>query len=125
MNISDLLKKYDIATPRCGAFCGDGWVPLIESLIVDLIALGWDKRLAQVKEKLGSLRFYVDDFQLSQATQEAIHLRIQEAEDRSCFLCETCGEPGKLQGNYWLKTGCAKCSGIKEKTEKDVNHEKQ
>lgn len=126
MNIGDLLKKYDIATPRCGAWCGDGWVPLIESLIIDLIALGWNRKLDQVKEKFGSLRFYIDDSELSQATREVVYQRIAEAEDRSCSVCETCGEPGKIHGSYWLKTVCPGCSGKKqEQTEKDKNYGKQ
>jgi replicative DNA helicase Mcm len=32
---------------------GEGWYPIIKELIVDLIALGWDKQTCQVKEKFG------------------------------------------------------------------------
>jgi len=34
------------------------WEPHIEKLIQDLIELGWDKNLHQVKVKFGGLRFY-------------------------------------------------------------------
>lgn len=125
MNISDLLAKYDISTPRCGAHCGDGWVPLIESLIIDLIALGWDKKLSQVKEKFGGLRFYIDESGLSRATMEVVTERIREAEDKSMTVCETCGEPGSPHGSYWLKTVCPECSGKKEQLEKERQNVKQ
>lgn len=41
--------------------CPSARLPVVEALVVELIALGWDRQLAQVKEKLGGLRFYVDD----------------------------------------------------------------
>ena len=40
--------------------CGNGWYPLIKDLITDLIELGWDKQVCQVKEKFGALRFYIN-----------------------------------------------------------------
>ena len=36
-----------------------GWYPLIKNLIDELITLGWDKKVTQVKEKFGGLRFYI------------------------------------------------------------------
>ena len=38
-----------------------GWFPLIKDLITDLIELGWNKEVCQVKEKFGGLRFYIND----------------------------------------------------------------
>lgn len=117
MKLSDLLKKYDIPEPRIGGSCGDGWIPLVESLIIDLLALGWDKRVDQIKEKFGGLRFYIDETELSQSVREVVRERIREAEDMSFKVCETCGDPGSLHGTYWIKTVCGPCSGNKEKTE--------
>lgn len=54
----DLLKKYEIPSPPCGAQIPEEWIPLVESLIVDLLAMGWDRDLQQVKSKFGGLRFY-------------------------------------------------------------------
>ena len=35
-----------------------GWYPLIKNLINELINLGWDKQVTQVKEKFGALCMY-------------------------------------------------------------------
>lgn len=105
MKIKELLQKYEIKNPSCGAYCGDGWVPLIESLIVDLIAFGWDKQLGQVKEKFGGLRFYLDG-----ETTDDINKRISEAESQSFKVCEACGNPGSDKGSTaWISTLCDDC----------------
>lgn len=61
MTLHEVLRKHGIDpdTVWCGAYAPDGWVPLIDELITDLIAMGWDKDLRQVKSKFGGLRFYV------------------------------------------------------------------
>jgi hypothetical protein len=38
---------------------GEGWINILDRLAEDLVAMGWDRRLDQVKEKFGRLRFYV------------------------------------------------------------------
>ena len=96
----ELLKKYEIPYPRCGAGVGDGWLPLLERLIVDLIALGWNKECAQIKEKFGGLRFYLD------YTSPALDARIDQAETESLRTCEVCGAPGKRGGSGWISTRC-------------------
>ena len=68
---------------------GPGWLPLLNRLAADLVALGWDRDLHQVKEKFGTLRFYVG------LSTEAIDARIAEAEAESARTCETCGGPGE------------------------------
>jgi hypothetical protein len=82
---------------------GYGWYPLIKDLISDLIELGWNKEVCQVKEKFGGLRFYIND-----ATDE-VHNRIREAENLSYNTCETCGEEGELRTDIgWYTTYCNK-----------------
>ena len=54
----------------------------------------------QVKEKFGSLRFYIEG-----GTDED-YAAIDLAESVSVRTCEVCGSPGKLRGNHWLKTLC-------------------
>ncbi|EKF73811.1 hypothetical protein A11A3_11398, partial [Alcanivorax hongdengensis A-11-3] len=81
-----IFAQWQLSTPSCG----DGWFPLIDSLCrclqfhtdhgdgPQIVAL-------QIKEKLGSLRFYChqsDDFQ-----QGIITLAVQLSEQ----LCKTCG----------------------------------
>lgn len=81
--------------------CDLGWYPLLKDLIVDLIELGWDKQICQVKEKFGGLRFYINE------GSEEIHKRIREAEDLSYQTCEVTGKPGLLRQNLgWWVTLC-------------------
>ena len=81
--------------------CNEGWYPLIQKLIEDLVALGWDKQVTQVKEKFGGLRFYVNS-----CTTEMLD-RILEAEKESYSICEDCGEPGELRKDLgWYFTLC-------------------
>jgi hypothetical protein len=76
---------------------------LIKDLITDLIELGWNKEVCQVKEKFGGLSFYIND-----ATDE-VHNRIIEAGNLSYKTCETCGEEGKLRTDIgWHTTYCNK-----------------
>ena len=80
---------------------GSGWFPLIKDLITDLIELGWNKEVCQVKEKFGGLRFYINA-----ATSEA-HKRISQAEIESMNICEVTGKPGKLRTDIrWYRTLC-------------------
>lgn len=82
---------------------GDGWIPILDRLAEDLIRMGWDRDLRQVKEKFGTLRFYVGDH-----TEEMSH-RIFQAEEESGVTCEECGKPGEVDGPGWLKCLCAEC----------------
>lgn len=107
--------------PMFGFECGDGWFQLIWNLCEDLEKMdqeNFDKlpeevkakslleqneiRLCvdQVKEKFGSLRFYI-----SSGTEE-MYDRINKAEEDSTTICETCGKPGKLRREGWFYTAC-------------------
>ncbi len=105
-----------------GIECDDGWFVIINTLcdkIVNLVeshnanidfeiektGSSSDVRMSfpsvvQVKEKFGSLRFYVD------GGTETIYELIGLAENMSGYICEKCGNSGSLQGNGWLKTLC-------------------
>lgn len=78
----------------------DGWLGIIKRLIEDLIELGWDKEICQVKEKFGGLRFYIN------TGSEEIWQRIQLAESASYITCENCGELGQVRGDGWITTLC-------------------
>jgi hypothetical protein len=83
-------------------FCevGEGWQSLVTNLVEDLIDLGWDRSVAQVKEKFGGLRFYIGE------GSDAVHSRIEEAESLSLRICEFCGRPGTPSGRSWVVTRC-------------------
>lgn len=91
-----------------GFECGDGWADLLVELCEkiqqylntlpkdvanDIVAL-------QVKEKYGTLRFYVAYY------DETVEAFIQEAEQKSSCICEQCGKPGKVRGSRWYYTAC-------------------
>ena len=83
----NLLVKYQIQPPLCGFSIPKGWIPLVDKLIADLLAIGWDGDIQQGKEKFGGLRFYV-----GKVTPEQ-HALIQKAEALSYDVCDECGLP--------------------------------
>ena len=92
--------------------CGKGWYPLLEELSDKIDAMFRDKypkemkdfQVLQVKEKFGTLRYYV-----SSAPDEIYDL-IHEYEDKSDTTCELCGKTGKLtERHMWLQTLCEEC----------------
>lgn len=87
---------------------GPGWVPLLLELTGKLFFLGWDGKLAQVKEKFGTLRFYFANNIPGIAGEIAWDL-VAHAEMLSEQTCEACGGYGKLRGVGWLKTRCDEC----------------
>jgi hypothetical protein len=112
MNAENTQKLIDAAPHLYGsAFyfeCGDGWFDLLmeasiklenqilsypESIRQDIVA-------NQVKEKYGSLRFYISYY-----TEELDEI-IDSAEKKSACVCETCGAPGKIRGSSWLYCAC-------------------
>lgn len=68
--------------------------------------------LAQVKEKFGTMRFYVDG-----GTPE-MHNYIQFAEAMTSRTCEVCGDRGKSRTGGWVRVLCDKHS--REQDEKDI-----
>lgn len=104
--LEELLTKYDVPHPEGGSWLPLGWGAIVDNLIEDLIALGWDKGLLQVKEKFGGLRFYI-----TQSDTE-LHERIRKAMDASRQTCTTCGEPGIPRSiqSTWIETTCQRHS---------------
>ncbi|HZD53321.1 MAG TPA: hypothetical protein VE175_09750 [Woeseiaceae bacterium] len=95
-----------------GFECDDGWFDLLDTLCAQLANLkpaSGDGDLppltaVQVKEKFGTLRFYVGP-----CSDEALAL-IDFAEAMSSKICETCGNRGRTRGTSWLKTLCDPCA---------------
>ena len=90
---------------------GPGWLPLFTELceyIESLIQKDPENVFIwrQVKEKFGSLRAYYD-FRGSDEVRILIHKAIDEAEVKSCSVCEVCGDPGhEAAPRGWIKTLC-------------------
>ena len=89
---------------------GEGWADLIDKLMEDLFAMGWNGLLEQCKEKFGGIRWYVG------SASKEIHSRISEAEIMSYLTCETCGRMGFPRQSGWIKTLCDKHATMKDGT---------
>jgi len=85
---------------------GRGWSKIID-MLYDELPIPDKVRVYQVKEKLGTLRFYT-----SGTTTEEYNI-IRKAEYISSITCEACGEPGEVRGKTWFVCLCEKCSGGK------------
>jgi hypothetical protein len=87
---------------------GEGWWDIIYRLCVKLEPLVSDNAsptIGQIKEKFGTLRFY-----LFFSETDKMSVLIREAEDESAKTCEECGAPGKQREiNHWVKTSCERC----------------
>lgn len=92
--------------------CDDGWFDLIKCLSERLDPMiaeflqddgydDWAPHPVQIKEKYGTLRFY-----MTFATDEILKI-VDEYETQSEKICEVCGEVGRLnQKGYWYSTRC-------------------
>ena len=102
------------STAMCWGFeCGDGWYWLIDQLcsriqsyIDDNPHLNIHQVVAvQVKEKYGSLRFYIN------GGDEEIFGAISLAEHMSYHICEECGSTQNIgHTSGWITTLCIVCA---------------
>lgn len=97
-----------------GFECDDGWFNLIYKLSQKLeeeiknIKKSSDNSFpiaVQVKEKFGSLRFYIT------SGTDKMYSYINEAERLSIKTCEKCGKPSKIRDDRWyIKCLCGSCN---------------
>jgi len=113
-------------TAMCWGFeCGDGWEKIIRQAasMLELLNNKWQLpkeewiRASQIKEKFGTLRFYVD-CPVGEAADIAFAVADQ-AERRSEGICEECGEWGRLRGRGWFYTACDKHSREEDRGEEE------
>lgn len=82
---------------------GDGWAALVETACRLLSESGGDVVFAQIKEKYGTLRIYVN------GGSDYIFGVIDAVEALSARVCEVCGSPGSVRPGGWIVTRCDKC----------------
>ena len=82
------LSDRGINWPSAGFEVGPGWMNLVTKLLDNIISLGWDKDLHQIKQKFCGMRFYVGN-----ASAE-IRALIDKAEEKAHDICEYCGIEG-------------------------------
>jgi hypothetical protein len=112
---------------------GPGWAPLVRVLFQHIrwvrehnrpwragetstgyygVEIGEDIHVEQVKEKLGTLRFYYS------GGSEFFRGFVAGIEQLSGMICEQCGQPGRLRARHgWRATvcdGCAEKAGYDE-----------
>jgi len=112
----NLYKQHNLSmqeTCMCWGFeCGDGWFDLIYDLSKKIVKLDPKVEAEQVKEKFGSLRYYIN-----RNKNDKVFKLIDEYEKKSGKICENCGKRGKPRCiSGWFSTLCNKC--CKEKKEK-------
>jgi hypothetical protein len=91
-----------------GFECGDGWADLLVELCerIQTRLNEMPREVAnrivavQVKEKYGSLRFYISHL------DNSIENLIEEAMRKSTETCEVCGKPGSIRGESWYFAAC-------------------
>jgi hypothetical protein len=124
LNIEDLEKQYPLCFKHQGCCmlgieCQTGWNQLLHNLFTKLegyLAVNPEKfincefpfRIDQIKEKFGTLRFYV-----SGAASDEMMIAIDDAEVQSAKICEVCSKPAVVcvsKGGFWLKTLCSECA---------------
>lgn len=120
-----IVKSYPIlfrnrhASPQqtcmCWGFeCGDGWYDLINEASAALEAINakcTEKDgyivAAQVKEKFGGLRFYLEGHP-SRFGKEVDEI-ISTAMNKSESTCEQCGKLGRINTAGWWRCVCDDC----------------
>lgn len=114
----DIVRNDTAPIDEHGIECGDGWFVIVNRLSSDceneiklLVSRDVDEmrwpRIAQVKEKLGGLRFYVRG-QISDQLRLQI-LQAESDEGESFRICELCGAEGRLRVSSWMRTSCDNC----------------
>lgn len=81
---------------------GMGWDLIVGALFDACLLSG--THIHQIKEKFGTLRFYVG------YAPDWLNYAIEGAEIVSARTCEECGKAGKLRPGGWVKTLCDTCA---------------
>lgn len=86
-----------------------GWVELVLNLDSELSHILPDYTIAQVKEKFGGLRYYIESYGVDpdDPRVEIAKELIAEAEEASKSMCQICGEEGHVHdARVWCATLC-------------------
>ncbi len=115
----DILRDYGGDNHQTlmsfGFECGDGWYNLLDECMAKISHFCYlsttksgDKITVvarQIKQKFGSLRFYVDIDGASETEESIIHDIIAAAERKSAQICEETGDYGVMcRRGGWYKT---------------------
>lgn len=93
-------ETYELSRQQVLDQVPEAWRSIVDKMIDDLFAAGWDGRLSQIKEKFGSLRFYIPHN--TEATDEIIN----KAEADVTKVCIQCGKPATGRTDGWITYVC-------------------
>ena len=120
-DLLDILDRVPIGWGKWIS-CDKGWYKLLVDTNRKMKMMWPQYEIHQVKEKYGTLRFYWgissedENWQeLSDDVSNTIYDIMMDishqAENRSAYICESCGAHGKTRvRRYWYKTLCAPCA---------------
>ena len=94
-----------------GVAVGDGWYDIIDEMCKKMNRIkdanGERIVFAQIKEKFGTLRVYINWPEgFTEDQMKKIYDIEREAENNALITCEVCGKSGSMNGKYWLKVVC-------------------
>lgn len=103
--VPEELKERVEKGMGCFSAIGLGWFDLVRKLDADIAKIYPEYTIDQVKEKFGTLRFYIG--MVPEDKYKEIYELIHEAETKSAKICDICGDAGRgisLKG--WYVTRC-------------------
>lgn len=107
-----LDQKYPLMFEPCFDF-SCGWKSLVTNLVKQIHEVDDRVTIAQIKEKFGTLRFYLAN--CPEESQDAVYALIRAAEQASAVTCEDCEAPGTLDTRrFWVRTLCPNCKAKRE-----------
>lgn len=110
----DLMRRHPRLFEGSGyPTVGDGWRDLLERALARIVAAieregaNSGVRIAQIKEKYGTIRIYWDGHKLSKKAIAEVNDAVDLAEARSACTCDECGAEGRLYDRGgWYLTRC-------------------
>lgn len=100
-------KNGELTVPKD---CNDGWNAIVLEFvnklqdIVDENQELSEIKITYIKEKWGALRINLIGY------TDEIYKLVEDAEKRSCTVCEICGKKGTMREHKrWIKTLCRAC----------------
>lgn len=117
---NDLLSRWRTQYPELFKECFEvwlpqGWISVVEKRLPIIEAIrvrtGLSVEIAQIKEKFGGLRFYLDF--IHESIYDEVSKLVDEMEKEAEKTCEYCGQNNDVttsaNGGYWIRTRCADC----------------
>ena len=90
-----------------------GWMYLVYNLCEHI--KDFPLKIKQVKQKMGSLRVYVDTEKLTPELQAEVWAFCTDAEKESHHICEMCGTQGNVvkTDSHFIQSLCENCRKLK------------